>query len=252
MPRIVKAYDDRYAQFLDVAQGLFYQKGYDQTSVQEIIAAMGVAKGLFYYYFRTKGDLLDAVIERMAAQTLQTLSPMLTDPTLDAQSKFLQLFGDVQSWKLANKAFMLDLMRVLYRDENVLLRTKLTAASVPMMAPLVAQIIQQGVAEGVFAVEHPMESALIVLEIGQGLSNAIVQFLLTASQQGDPVIPAEKAAALAALDRRVDAYERAIERVLGATPGSLPLVQQDDIRVRGCMWNRATAVGFPTDLNTGD
>ena len=93
MPRIVKAYDDRYAQFLDVAQELFYQKGYDQTSVQEIIAAMGVAKGLFYYYFRTKGDLLDAVIERMAAQTLQTLSPMLTDPTLDAQSKFLQLLA---------------------------------------------------------------------------------------------------------------------------------------------------------------
>ena len=230
MPRSVKAYDDRYAQFLDVAQSLFYQKGYDQTSVQEIIAAMGVAKGLFYYYFRTKGDLLDAVIERMAAQTLQTLSPMLTDPTLDAQSKFLQLFGDVQSWKLANKAFMLDLMRVLYRDENVLLRTKLTAASAPMVASLLAQIIQQGVAEGVFAVEQPMESALIVLEIGQGLSNAIAQFLLTASQPDDPLTPAAKDAALDALDRRVAAYTCAIERVLGSAPGALPLVRPEAIR----------------------
>ena len=103
---------------------------------------------------------------------------------------------------------MLDLMRVLYRDENVLLRTKLTAASVPMVAPLVAQIIQQGVAEGVFAVEHPMESALIVFEIRAGL----VQRRCAISVDSQPTrrsgeFQPQKPLPLAALDRRVDAYD---------------------------------------------
>ena len=47
MARQVKEYDERYQQFLDVGQQLFYTKGYDQTSIQEIIDAVGVAKGLF-------------------------------------------------------------------------------------------------------------------------------------------------------------------------------------------------------------
>lgn len=56
MARTVKEYDERYAEFLDVAQRLFYQKGYEQTSVQDIIREIGVAKGLFYYDSSSKSD----------------------------------------------------------------------------------------------------------------------------------------------------------------------------------------------------
>ena len=73
MARQVKDYDDRYQEFLDVGERLFYTKGYDQTSIQEIIDAVGVAKGLFYYYFRAKGDLLDAIIERSLAQRIPSM-----------------------------------------------------------------------------------------------------------------------------------------------------------------------------------
>ena len=58
MPRTVKDYDERYAEFLDVAQQLFFSQGYERTTVQEIIDTVGVAKGTFYHYFDSKQAIL--------------------------------------------------------------------------------------------------------------------------------------------------------------------------------------------------
>ncbi|MCS6828879.1 MAG: TetR/AcrR family transcriptional regulator [Caldilinea sp.] len=225
MPRVVKEYDERYAEFLDVAQRLFYQKGYDQTSVQDIIQEMGVAKGLFYHYFRSKADLLDALIERMADQAVASLQPMVNDPTLDAQTKLHRFFDSTQNWKLANKAFMLELTRVLYRDENTLMRTKIARAGVGRIAPLLADILRQGVAEGVYDVQHPEESAPILLELGQSLANAMVDVLLN-----PPTAETDLEASLAALERQVRAHERAMERILGAPPCSIVMMTTEQLR----------------------
>lgn len=224
MPRVVKEYDERYNEFLDVAQRFFYQKGYEQTSVQEIIQEVGVAKGLFYYYFNSKIDLLDAVVSRMVAQVIAMLQPLVEDPTLDASTKLSQFFDRTQNWKLANKAFLLELTRVMYRDDNVLLRTKMSATATPQVVPLLAAILRQGVEEGVFDIEYPEESAEILLEIGQGLSNAVANFLLHPVQD-----EAEFAAWLAAIERRVCSYERSIERILGAAPHSITLITKEQL-----------------------
>ena len=68
MPRIVKDPDVRRNEILDVAQKQFYQKGYEQTAIRDVIDEVGIAKGTFYYYFNSKLDLLDAMIERMFDQ----------------------------------------------------------------------------------------------------------------------------------------------------------------------------------------
>jgi AcrR family transcriptional regulator len=225
MARVVKEYDERYAEFLDVAQRLFYQKGYDQTSIQDIIQEMKVAKGLFYHYFRSKADLLDALIERITDQAVASLRPWVDDPALDAQTKLRRFFDSTQNWKLANKTFMLELTRVLYRDENTLMRTKIARAGVERIAPLLADILRQGVAEGVYDVEHPDESAPILLELGQSLANTIVEPLLN-----PPADAGALEACLAMLERQVRAHERAMERILGAPPGSLVMMTTEQLR----------------------
>ena len=221
MARQVKGYDDRYQEFLDVGQQFFYTKGYEQTSIQEIIDAVGVAKGLFYYYFRAKGDLLDAVIERSLVQRIDQLTPLVDDPTVAAPAKFVRLFADLGNWKLANKEFFLEVMRVTMRDENVLLRTKMRDLGVAAVAPLLARVIEQGVGEGVFVVEHAADTAEILLEMGQSLQGVTTHLLLSSQDDGD---------AYGVFLRKVDAYERSIERVLGAPPGSLPVMPRDQIR----------------------
>lgn len=235
MVRIVKEYDERYNEFLDTAQTLFYRKGYEQTSVQEIIRAVGVAKGTFYHYFNSKAKLLDALVERMIAQMLSTLQPMLADETLSAAEKFEQFFAHIGSWKAANRDFLLDVMRVLYQDENILLRIKMQREATAIAAPLLAQIIRQGMDEGIFNMEYPDEAAEILVKMGQALSDALVSLLLAG------VFDAE---AMHRIERKILAYDRSVERVLGAAEGSLSLFDAETVKI----WLPNVGVDNPAEL----
>lgn len=55
---------------LDVSQRLFIEKGYDNTTIQDIIDELGgLTKGAIYHHFSSKQDILDAVIERLLQNT---------------------------------------------------------------------------------------------------------------------------------------------------------------------------------------
>ena len=222
MSRVVKEYDERYAEFLDKAQQLFYSKGYDHTSVQEIINAVGVAKGTFYHYFDSKADLLDALVKRSYKHIMATLEPMVSNESLNALEKFERLFADINNWKVANVELMLDMVHVFYQDKNVLLRTKMKAESTAMAVPLLANIIRQGQAEGTFDVDYPDEAAEIVLKMAGALSEAIASLLLDNKQNGEVIDP---------IKHKLVAYERSIERVLGAPENSIQLVDPDTLSV---------------------
>jgi len=61
--RVVKKPEERRAEMVAAASKLFAQQGFVRTSVAEIVSAVDVAKGLFYYYFTTKDDMVKAVVE---------------------------------------------------------------------------------------------------------------------------------------------------------------------------------------------
>jgi len=54
----------RREELMDAAQRLFLEKGFDETSVDEIVRAAHVAKGTFYWYFKSKDDVLLALQTR--------------------------------------------------------------------------------------------------------------------------------------------------------------------------------------------
>jgi AcrR family transcriptional regulator len=221
MARIVKEPEVRRSEILDVAQRLFYRKGYEQTSVQDIITKIGIAKGTFYHYFSSKLDLLDAVIERMIEQTLQSLEPMITDDQLFALEKFKKFFTDIADWKTENKTFLLDIMSIWYKDENAILRHKVRAASVKSTIPLLTQIIEQGITEGVFVTEHPADIAEIVLHIGQSLSDTVVKIILASEHNDD---------SLEMIERKIMVHQYAIERTLNAPTDSIKLFDLDQVK----------------------
>ena len=76
MARIIKKHDERKTEFLDTAQELFFTKGYEKTSVEAIIKKMGLSKGTFYYYFKSKEGLLDALIERLSEKILEEVKKL--------------------------------------------------------------------------------------------------------------------------------------------------------------------------------
>ncbi|MDF2532153.1 MAG: TetR family transcriptional regulator [Clostridia bacterium] len=62
--RITKEYDERRNEILDTAEKLFHAKGYEKCTVNDILKEISIAKGTFYHYFRSKEEVLDAIVSR--------------------------------------------------------------------------------------------------------------------------------------------------------------------------------------------
>ena len=64
--RVVKDAKERKNEILDVAERLFCTKGFDNTSTNDILKEIGIARGTLYYHFKSKEEILDAMIERLS------------------------------------------------------------------------------------------------------------------------------------------------------------------------------------------
>ncbi|MCB9152072.1 MAG: TetR/AcrR family transcriptional regulator [Caldilineaceae bacterium] len=103
MARIVKDHDSRRHEILDAAQQLFYQKGYEQTSVQDLLNAIGIAKGTFYHYFDSKQALLQELTDRIVVEAMALVEKLVKDPQLNALEKFTQIYVQMHQWKIERK-----------------------------------------------------------------------------------------------------------------------------------------------------
>ena len=72
--RITKEPEERKQEILDTAMRLFYEKGYEKTSIADIAKTIGVAQGLCYRYFPSKEALFDSAIEQYADELVSCFS----------------------------------------------------------------------------------------------------------------------------------------------------------------------------------
>ena len=221
MTRIVKEHDVRREEILDTAQQLFSQKGYEQTSIQDITRTVGIAKGTFYHYFDSKLALLDELIERMIDFAIGIIEPVIADPDMGALEKLDRFLDGIARWKIENKDFFLNIMRPYFGPDNAIFRQKANEMSLAKVAPLLATVLNQGVAEGVFDIPHSLEAARIVLRISQGIGEETVAFLLNSGRDNT---------SFDTLTRNVVFYHTVVERMLKAPVGSIELIKLDDLR----------------------
>ena len=216
MARVVKkeAYEARHNNILDAAQRLVYTRGYEQMSIQDVLAEVQISKGAFYHYFNTKQALLEALIERMARQVIDLLAPIVSDEHLPAPEKLRRVFDYASRWKTERKEVLLSLVSVWYADENAILRQKAQAALLPVIAPLLTEIVCQGVREGVFHTAYPDHISGIMFSLLQDFGDTLIALIV--NQERNPE-------SLQNLEALSASHQDAIERILGAEPGSLPL-----------------------------
>ncbi|MFP4112963.1 MAG: TetR/AcrR family transcriptional regulator [Spirochaetota bacterium] len=219
---VVKEYDERKAEFLDTAMRLFMQHGYEQTSVNAIIDAVGVSKGAFYHYFKTKEDLLDDLAARASEQALALVEPLADDVSLSAVQRLNEMFRRTNSFKAQNRELMIAIARVFYSQGNILLRDRLQTRSVEAVAPLLARIIAAGNDEGTMSVTHPDETARFVLRIGADLVAEFADYLPRIGEHPEVVD---------AIVRKMEVYTESVERILGMEPGTLVLVDESMMKV---------------------
>ncbi|HEY4026252.1 MAG TPA: TetR/AcrR family transcriptional regulator [Candidatus Dormibacteraeota bacterium] len=207
--------------FLDVAQRLIQAKGYEQMSVQDVLDELDVSKGAFYHYFDSKVALLEAVVERMVVAATAAVAPVVADPDLPAAEKLARLFSGIARWKTERRELMLALLRVWYSDDNAIVREKLYQGMLTRFARLLATIIGQGRAEGVFSVSSPDDSARVLLWLIRGAQDLAGELFF--ARQANTIT-------FEAVEGRFAAFEEAFERVLGAPAGSLTIADRSMLR----------------------
>ena len=215
MPRIVKEHVVRRNEIIDAARKLVYTKGYEQMTIQDILDELQISKGAFYHYFDSKQALLEALMERLAEEMDQLLTPIVYDPQLPALEKFQRFFDSFNRWKTAQKSFLVTLLPVWFADENAIVRQKQRVLAVKQMTPLLDALIRQGVQEGVMATPYLDQVGKIALTLMFDLSETLGHLFLAFTSEHEDLHNAE---------RVVAAYTNAIERVLGTPEGSLQLV----------------------------
>lgn len=221
MARITKEYHIRKNEILDAAQELFFTKGYKKTSIESIIKKIGVAKGTFYYYFKSKEDLMDKLVKRMTNQILLEIKKITERTDLNALAKLNRAYITTRNVKLENIDLVKLYLKVLYKDENIILRHKIYMSNVDLLVPEFAKIISQGVKEKIFNTPFPHKAAKLIFEVAQTLGNSTAKLFLEMDENPEVV---EK------LKREIELYEDAIERIIGAKKGSINIIDRSMLK----------------------
>jgi AcrR family transcriptional regulator len=216
-----KEYALRRSEILDAAQRFIYIKGYEQMTIQDILDDLKISKGAFYHYFASKSNLLEALVDQTMQAARALLQPILDDSQLSALEKLQRYFDSASRWKLTQKDYMLAILRVWYTDDNAIVRQKLMASGTRWLTPMITAIIRQGAEEGVFHMAYAQGAAEVVISLMEAMGDALGLQLLALQSEGDPAVRGEH---LGRIRSTIGAYTDAIERILGASAGSVHLI----------------------------
>src|SRR5689334_22441312 len=157
MVRVVKEQDyaEKRNEILDSAQKLVFSKGYERLTIQDILQDLDISKGALYHYFDSKQAVLEALIERMQVEAEQPLLAIVHDPHLNALEKLQQFFDSLGQVRAEHQSVVVELVHIWYTDDNAIVRQKVDEATAERRAPLITEIVQQGIREGVFSPAYP-------------------------------------------------------------------------------------------------
>ena len=192
----MKKGEKRKGELLQIAYRLFLSQGYENTSVDAIIEAAGIAKGTFYYYFQSKEQMLEAVIGMMIEAEAEVARQVLASEMPVPQ----KIVGIVSSVRPTQEERPIE--DALNRPENVLMHDKLQRQLLADILPLLSKAVEEGVRDGLFACDHIPERVRMLLLLSCDLFD-----------EGQYT------------EADVDVFIDMMEKLLGAAPGTMCFVR---------------------------
>ena len=155
-----KTHDERRDEILDAAEQLFYTKGYADTSIAELIAKVQIAKGTFYYYFQSKEEVMYAVVHRYIDQEAAKYQAVIVRPDLTALEKFRAVF--LLSRPTEQNLRRMEVIDTLHHT-NAEIHMESLIESFKVLKPMITGLLEQGVSEKVFQIEHVSVTAELMI-----------------------------------------------------------------------------------------
>lgn len=193
----MKKGERRKQELLKIAYRMFIEKGYENTSIDEIIAEAGIAKGTYYYYFESKEATLEAVIEMMIEEEVGRAKAVL-ETSLPVPQKLVSV---IYSLRPAQDEQVI--AKALDVTENIVMHEKVNRRIVEEAVPLLTEVVKEGVSQGIFECTNIEERVRMLLIISQHIFD-------------DGIFT----------DRDVEVYIDVVEKTLGAKGGTMSFIAE--------------------------
>lgn len=230
--RVLKPPAVRRAELIDCAQRLFLSRGYERTTINDVIVATRLSKGAFYHHFRAKEDLLEAIAARFAEQSVAFVAGVQADPSRSALASLNYMLAVGREWKLEHMAELRAMFTTLLKPENARLYQRIVEAVFAVLTPAMTAIIEQGRRDGAFDVGDAQVAAETLLWLSNGRRRIVIEAMELAGTDVE--------AAVAMIVERVRAEEAIVDRILGLPAGSLEMIgSPDEIRDMMLAWQGA-------------
>lgn len=200
--RTVKEAEERKNEILDVAERLFGTKGFDNTSTSDILNEVGIARGTLYYHFKSKEDILDAMIDRMTGRLVEKAAALLAKKEIPVLKRLTMMMTALN----VNGSLGQEIMEQVHKPQNALMHQKMQERLLVGVNPLVTALIREGIAQGICKTEYPAEVAEMTLLY----SNTAFDTLAEHGKE-------ER-------ERKINAFIYNLERLLGMERGSMEAV----------------------------
>ncbi|SCH78243.1 Uncharacterized HTH-type transcriptional regulator yvdT [uncultured Clostridium sp.] len=151
-------------QILDAMQELMGSSNAQAISVSDIAQKAGIGKGSIYYYFSSKNDIIDAVIERSYSRVLDAGKELAASSHMDAFKKMELIYHACldSSTELRRQEAIGTFNE---QQESAFIHQKFARIIITRLKPILTDIIRQGMEEGTIHCEYPEETAQIVLTV---------------------------------------------------------------------------------------
>jgi AcrR family transcriptional regulator len=159
MARPPKNHQIRINEILDAAATLFYSRGYHQTMISDIVGKIGMAQGSFYYYFKSKEEIVEALIKRHLSGFLDEIAVIAASDEIEPPRKI-----DLVTEIILNTMSYRDklLLEFLYNDEYMHLVDKMVRQIRKLQAPYMLSIIEEGNRKKFFNAPYPKVSIRVI------------------------------------------------------------------------------------------
>ena len=163
----------RINEILDVAEPMFYANGYHETAISDIVKKMGVAQGTFYYYFKSKEDILEALINRHFSKFFSEAKVIARSPSFSPTQKIERVINEV--FHMLNNNGEGLLFEYLYNDKSICFMDKLARQGKQQLQPVLLEIVESGVQCKVFQVVNAVVTVRVMLALLDSLLEAFYE-----------------------------------------------------------------------------
>ena len=198
--RVVKEAEERKNEILDVAERLFGTKGFDGTSTSDILNEIGIARGTLYYHFKSKEEILDAMISRMMSRLIEKAEVIAVQKNIPVLERLTMM---MLSLNVSDGNFGQELLKQIHKPQNALMHQKMQEGLLSAVNPVITGLIKEGMEQGICQTDFPEE----VAEMTFLYASTVFDELMEYSEEEEK--------------RKVAAFIYNLERLLNMEPGSM-------------------------------